>query len=94
MLQRRLCRDEYAADVDVEHAIHLFQRGLLKRFRNGRAGVVYEDVKFAEGRNGLFDGGLDGLGIGGVGLNRDRLSAVAFNLLNDRRGRIGTFRSR
>ena len=40
----------------------------------------------------LFDGGLDGLGIGGVRLNRDRLSAVAFNLLNNRRGRIGAFR--
>ena len=42
----------------------------------------------------FLDGGLGGFGIGGVSLNRDRLSAVAFNLLNNRRGGIGTFRSR
>ena len=29
-----------------------------------------------------------GLGNTGVGLNRDRLSAVAFNFLNNRRGRL------
>src|SRR6059058_3915554 len=44
MLQRRLCREEYATDVDVEYAIHLFQRRLLKRFRNGSAGIVYKNV--------------------------------------------------
>ena len=92
MLQRRLRRDEYAADVDVDHAIHLFQRRLLERFRNGRAGVVHQHIESAEGRDGLFDRGLDGLGIGGVRLDRDRLSAVAFNLFDDRRGCIGTFR--
>ena len=32
---------------------------------------------------------FDGVGIGGVRLNRDRLSASAFNLLDDRRGRVG-----
>src|SRR5207247_5765088 len=36
----------------------------------------------------------DGAGISGVRLDRDRLSASAFNLLDDRRGRIGTFRVR
>src|SRR5216683_1674351 len=92
VLQRRLRRDEYAADVDIEHAIHLFQRRLLERFRNGRASVVHKHVKPAEGRDGFFDGSIDGGGIGGVRLNRDRLSAGAFNLLKDRRGRIGTFR--
>src|SRR5206468_4066252 len=44
MLQRRLCREEYATDVEVEYAIHLFQRRLLKRFRNGSAGIVYKNV--------------------------------------------------
>jgi hypothetical protein len=34
----------------------------------------------AEGRDGLFDRGFAGVGIGGVRLNRDRLSAVAFFL--------------
>jgi len=38
VLQRCVRRDEYAPDVDVDHAIHLFQRRLLERFRNGRAG--------------------------------------------------------
>ena len=90
MLQRRLRRDEHAADVDVDHAIHLFQRRLLELLRNGGAGVVHEHIESAERRNGLFDRGFDGFGIGGVSLNRDRLSADAFNLLNDRRGRIGT----
>ena len=92
VLQRRLRRDQYAADVDVEHAIDFFQRCLLKCFRNGRAGVVYKDIESAESRHCLFDGGLARLGISGVRLNRDRLSAVAFNLLNNRRGRIGAFR--
>ena len=79
VLQRRLRRDEYAADVDVDHAIHLFQRGLLERFRNGRAGIVHQHIQSAEGRDGLFDRGFNGVGIGGVRLNRDRLSAGAFN---------------
>jgi hypothetical protein len=92
MLQRRLRRDEHAADVDVEHAIHLFQRCLLKRFRNGRAGIVHQDIESAERGHGFLDSALNSFGIGGIGLNGDRLSAVAFNLLNDRRGRISAFR--
>src|SRR6202023_836572 len=39
VLQRRLRRNEYAADVNVKHAIHLFQRRLFERFRNGCAGI-------------------------------------------------------
>ena len=73
-------------------AVHLLQRGLLERFRNGRAGIVHKHIEPAEGRDGLFDRGFDGVGISGVRLNRDRLSASAFNLLDDRRGRVGTFR--
>src|ERR1700686_73040 len=49
VLQRGLSRDVHATDVDVEHAIHLFQRRLLERFRNGCAGVVYQDIQSAEG---------------------------------------------
>jgi hypothetical protein len=44
VLQGSLRRDEYAADVDVDHAIHLFQGRLLERFRNGRAGIVHQDI--------------------------------------------------
>src|SRR5438034_2736971 len=88
VFQRRLRRDEYPADVDVDHAIHLFQGRLLERFRNGRAGTVHQNIQLAEGRDGLFDRGLDGVRIGGICLNRNRLSAAAFNLLHDRGGRI------
>src|SRR5882762_8152510 len=94
VLQRRLRSDEYPADVDVDHAIQLLQRGLLEPLGNGRAGIVHKDVEPAKCRHGLFDRGFDGVGISGVRLNRDRLSASAFNLLNDRRGRVGTFRVR
>jgi NAD(P)-dependent dehydrogenase (short-subunit alcohol dehydrogenase family) len=45
VLQRRLRRNEYAADVDVEHAIHLFQGGLHEWFGDGRAGIVHEDIQ-------------------------------------------------
>src|SRR5947209_3847066 len=82
----------HAANINGEHAIHLFQRRLLKRCRNGSASVVYQDVQSAECRHGLFDCGFAGLGICCVGLNGDRLSAVAFNLLNHRRSCIGAFR--
>jgi hypothetical protein len=83
VLQRSLRRDEYPADVNVQHAIHLFQRRLLERFRNGRAGIVHKHIEPAERRDGLFDSGFDGGGIGGVRLNCDRLSSRAFNILND-----------
>ena len=66
VLQRRLRRDEYAADVDVDREIHLFQGRLLERFRNGRAGIVHQDIQSAEGRDGLFDRGLDGVRICGI----------------------------
>src|SRR6185295_16984610 len=88
VLQRRLRRNEYAADVDVDDAIHLFQRRLLERFRNGRAGIVHKDIESAEGCEGLFDCGFDGGGIGGVRLNCDRLSASALNLLDDQCGGV------
>jgi len=65
---------------------------LLKRFRNGSAGIVYQNVEVAKGRDGLLDGGFAGVGFGGVRLDHDRLSAVGFNLFNHRRGRIGVFR--
>src|ERR1700730_4703898 len=92
VLQCSLRGDEGAADVDVDDAIHLLQRGLLERLGDGRAGTVHQDVKPAEGRDSLFDCGVDGFGVRGVSLNCDRLLAGAFNLLDDRRGRIGTFR--
>src|SRR5580704_14336801 len=91
MLERRLRCHEYAADVDVEDAIHLFQRGLLGGFRNGRAGIVHKNVESAQCRNGFFDCGFAGLGIRCVRLNRDRLSARTFNRFNDGRSRVGTF---
>jgi hypothetical protein len=79
MLQRSLGRGEYAADVDVDHAVHLLQRGFLERFRNRRAGIVHQHIQPAEGRDGLFDRTLDGFGVGSVGLDRNSLSASEFN---------------
>jgi hypothetical protein len=94
VLQRCLRRCEYAADVDVKHAIHLFQRGLHERFRNGRAGIVHKDVQPAEGRHGLFDRRCDGNGINGVRLNCDRPLASAFNCFDYSGSRLGVLRVR
>jgi hypothetical protein len=74
------------ADVDVNHAVHLLERGLLERFRNGRAGIVHQNIQPTEGRDGLFDRSLNRVGIGGIRLNCDGLSARAFNLFNNRSG--------
>ena len=91
MLQCRLRRDVNATDVDIDHSIHFFQGRLLERLRNGRAGIVHQDIQSAESRESLFDRGLDSDGIGRVRLNRDRLSAGALDFLNDRRGSVGAF---
>ena len=80
VFQRRLRRDKYAADVDSNHAVHLFRRGLLDTLRNGRVGIVHQHIQSPESRDGVFDRGLDGVGVGGIRLNCDRLSAGAFNL--------------
>src|SRR6266404_1188710 len=92
VLQRRLRRDEYPADVDVEHAVHFFERRLLERFRNGRASIVHQHIQSAEGCKCFFDRGFDRVGIGSIRLNRDRSSPSAFNLLDDGRGCVRTFR--
>jgi hypothetical protein len=43
--------------------------------------IVHENVEPAECRNSFFDRGFADVGIRGVCLNRDRLSARAFNRL-------------
>ena len=75
MFQRGLRGDEDAADVDVDDAVEFIERGFFERLGDGRAGVVDEDVEPAEVGDGLVDGGFTAVGIGGVGLNGDRLSA-------------------
>jgi hypothetical protein len=60
--------------------------------RNCRAGIVYEDIESAENRNCLLDGAPYGFRICGIRLNRDRLSAGAFDFFDDRCGRVCTFR--
>src|SRR6202166_2389359 len=92
VLERRLRRDEYAADVDVNQAVQLLQRGLLEPLGNSRAGIVHKDVEPAECRHSLFDRGFDSVSISGFRLNCDRLLASAFNLLDDRLGRVSTLR--
>src|ERR1700722_17718453 len=78
--------------LNVNQAVQLLQRGLLEPFGNSRAGIVHKDVEPAECRHSLLDRGFDGVGISGVRLNRDRLPASAFNLLDDRLGRVSTLR--
>ncbi len=53
--------DEHAAQVDVDHAVHLLDRGLLERLGDGGAGIVDEDVEPAKRGDGLLDRGLDRL---------------------------------
>jgi hypothetical protein len=89
MLECRLRRDKDAAEVDVDHQVHLFERGFLERLGNSSAGVVDQHVQLAEGGDGLCDGGLDGGGIGGIGLNCDRLLASDFDCLYDRGCGVG-----
>ncbi len=79
MLQRRLRREERAADVDVDDAVQFLQRRVPEFFRNGGAGVVHKYVEAAKGGDGFFDRGLDGGGVGGVRLDRDCLAAGAFD---------------
>src|SRR6266446_9055071 len=92
VLQCRLSCHVDATDVDVEHAIHLFERRLLERFWNGRARVVHQHIQSTEGCKRLFNRGFNRVGIGGIRLNRDRFSASAFNLLDDGRGCVRTLR--
>src|SRR5438067_2054668 len=47
-----------ATQAALKHAIHLFQRRLFERFRNGRAGIVYQDVHSENVRRD--DAGRDG----------------------------------
>jgi hypothetical protein len=41
----------------------------------GMACVIYEQIESTKGRDGLFDRGLHGFRVSGVGLTRDRIPA-------------------
>jgi len=75
--KRRLRRDEHAADIDFEHRDPSLPGSFLERF-GMVAGVVHPAHLSAEGRDRLFDRGLDCLGIGRRPLDRNRVSASAF----------------
>src|SRR4030095_8316674 len=91
VLERCPRRGQRPADVDVDHAIHLVERGLLKGFRNGRAGIVHEHIESAEGRDGLLDRALDSFDVGSVRLDRDSLSATQFNRLTTADAALASF---
>ena len=91
VLERRLRRDEDAADVDRKDAIEVSESRLLDLHRNDRAGVVHQYVEPAKGRDRPFDGVADGIGVGSVCLDRERLSASAFNLFDNGRRRVSAF---
>ena len=78
-------------NVDVDHAVHLLQRGLLEGLRKACAGIVHQDIQSTEGRGSLVDRSRDGLGIGGIRLDRNRVSPSAFNLFHDRGGCVSAF---
>src|SRR5258706_8771851 len=68
-------------DVDVDHAIHFLQPGLLERLRNGDARIVDKRIQSAERCDRLFDRALDSLDVGRIRLDRDSLSpfcSIAF----------------
>ena len=77
VLERRLGRHEHAAHVDGQHAVEFFERRFFKGLGDRRAGVVDQDVETAESRDRFFDGGFDGVGIGGVRLDGDGLATGA-----------------
>ena len=79
MLQRRLRGHEYAADVDVNQAIQLVQRGFRKRLRYRHAGIVHQHVQPAQGRNRFFHCVTDCFSVGGVRLDGNRLSPAGFD---------------
>jgi hypothetical protein len=94
VLERRLCCDEGAADVNCKDAVEVGQSRLLDLLRNDCASVVHKHVDPAECGYRLLDRAPDCLGIGGVGLNGDGFSAGALNRFDDRRSRAGIFRIR
>ena len=58
---------------------------------HARAGVVHQHVEPAKCRDRPFDGVPDCIGGGGVRLDRDRLSASAFNLFDKGRRCVRAF---
>src|SRR2546422_2934422 len=88
VLQGRLRRDEGTADVDRKDAVKVGERGFFDFHRNDRAGVVHEYIKPAKRRDRLLDRVLDGVRVGGVRLDRDRLPAIALDCFHQRRGGV------
>jgi len=56
-------------NIDVNQPVQFLQRGLLEALGDGRAGIVHEHIKLAEGGDGLFPPrALVASAIGGVRL--------------------------
>ena len=83
VLQRSVGSDDDAAKVDVDHAVHLGERRIFKRFGDGRPCVVDEHIDAAEGFGRLFDSRLDCLGIGGIGLDGECFAATPLDRLHN-----------
>jgi hypothetical protein len=91
VLQRRLGRDECAADIEVDHLVQFFQRGLFELLGDRGAGIVHQHVEAPEGGDGFFDRGLDRSGVGGIRSNRDRLATGGFDGPDHRRRGVRAF---
>jgi len=62
--------------------LHLFQRRIHERFRNGGPSIVYQDIQFAQRGDGIFDPSADGLRVYRIRLDCNAFSARRFNRLD------------
>jgi hypothetical protein len=92
MFERCLSSNERTADVDRKNAIEVRKFRLFDWTRNDRASVVHQYVKPAKCFDRSFDSVSACVGVGGVRLDSDRLSAVVFDRFDDRRSGLCAFR--
>ncbi|MNV66064.1 hypothetical protein D3C71_1587980 [compost metagenome] len=75
MARRFLAGDKYAAHVDSQRAIQIFQRQLFGTAHRKHAGVVHQNVQITQAVYCLAYRLLQGRGIGTVGLDGERFTA-------------------
>ncbi len=89
MRDGRLRGQHRRAHVDVQKSIDVGEAEVHERAHAGDADAIDEDVETAERLGRLVDRSPDRRRIGAVGLDGDRLAALALNRPNDLGGAIG-----
>src|SRR6266446_3115651 len=84
-----LCRNEQPADIDGDQLLEIFKRELLNGREDTSARVVHENINGPECPDGFGNRQSNSFCIGGVGLDRQRLSARRFNRAHDFIGLVG-----